>query len=65
LCLSIPLFPEVLQAYGNNLAATIVLAGGLVWHILHPLPEDALSPALSADLSRPSGGLKADMKAQP
>lgn len=71
LCLSIPLFPEALQAYGNNLVATIVLAGGLVWHILHPLPEDALSPSpalpadLSADFSPASGGLKADIKAQP
>jgi len=57
LCLSIPLFPDALQAYGNNLAATIVLAGGLVWHILHPLPEGASS----AD----SGGPKAAIKAQP
>jgi hypothetical protein len=33
---SFPVFPNDLQAYGNNLAATAVIAGGLVWHILHP-----------------------------
>jgi Glycosyltransferase family 87 len=38
MALSLPLFPNDLQAYGNNLAATAILAGGLVWHILHP-PE--------------------------
>ena len=34
--LSFPVFPNELQAWGNNLAATAVIAGGLVWHILHP-----------------------------
>src|SRR5436305_14203601 len=29
MCLSLPVFPNALQAYGNNLAATAVLAGGL------------------------------------
>jgi glycosyl transferase family 87 len=46
--LSLPFFPKVLQAYGNDLAATFVLAGGLAWHILHPLPDGtaaALPPA--------------------
>jgi hypothetical protein len=45
--LSLPVFPNDLQAFGNNLAATVVIAGGLVWHILHPLPDgtvDSLSP---------------------
>ena len=37
MCLSIPVFPTSLQAYGNNLAATAVIAGALVWHILHPV----------------------------
>ena len=41
LCLSLPIFPKELQAYGNNLAATAVIAGGLVWHILHPLLGDS------------------------
>jgi len=38
MCLSFPSFefPNDLQAYGNNLAAAAVIAGGLVWHILHP-----------------------------
>jgi hypothetical protein len=46
MCLSFPVFPNDLQAYGNNLAAAAVIAGGLVWHILHPpseLPVAALS----------------------
>ena len=43
LLLALPLFPTDLQAWGNNLAATAVLAAGLVWHLLHPL--DALPPA--------------------
>jgi glycosyl transferase family 87 len=43
LLLALPLFPIDLQAWGNNLAATAVLAAGLVWHILHP--PDALPPA--------------------
>ncbi len=47
LCLSLPFFPNDLQAFGNNLAATAVIAGGLVWHMLHPLPDDAAG-ALSA-----------------
>ena len=41
--LSLPLFPIDLQAYGNNLAATILLAAGLVWHMRHP-PADAALP---------------------
>jgi hypothetical protein len=44
MCLSFPVFPNDLQAWGNNLAAAAVITGGLVWHILHP-PSDALSPA--------------------
>ncbi|MGE0286446.1 MAG: glycosyltransferase family 87 protein [Bradyrhizobium sp.] len=43
LLLALPLFPTDLQAWGNNLAATAVLAAGLVWHILNP--SDALPPA--------------------
>ena len=31
------MFPQDLQAWGNNFAATVVIiAGTLVWHILHP-----------------------------
>jgi hypothetical protein len=36
MCLSLPIFPNDLQAYGNNLVATALIAGALVWHILHP-----------------------------
>ena len=40
MCLSLPLFPLYLQAMGNNLAATIVLVAGLVWHIRRPPPAN-------------------------
>jgi hypothetical protein len=58
MCLSFPIFPNDLQAYGNNLAATIVIAGGLVWHILHPV-ADVAGGALSAA----SDALQPDIKA--
>jgi hypothetical protein len=47
MCLSFPIFPKELQAYGNNLAATCVITGVLAWHILHPPPDAAAgsSPA--------------------
>jgi hypothetical protein len=48
MCLSFPVFPKDLQAYGNNLAATAVIAGTLAWHMLHPPRESetkSLSPA--------------------
>ncbi len=54
-CLSLPVFPNDLQAFGNNLAATAVIAGGLVWHILHPPLEgaaSALSPAPGAPIPK-------------
>jgi len=47
MCLSFPVFPNDLQAWGNNLAAAALIAGGLVWHILHPPPAvkaNSLSP---------------------
>jgi Glycosyltransferase family 87 len=34
--LALPWFPNVFQAWGNNLIATGVLAGALAWHIRHP-----------------------------
>jgi hypothetical protein len=45
MCLSLPPFPRDIQAYGNNLAATAVLAAALVWHILHP-PSDEIAGSL-------------------
>jgi hypothetical protein len=48
--LSIPIFPHDLQAYGNNLAATAVLAAALAWHILHPAEQDMASSLAPAAL---------------
>jgi hypothetical protein len=50
MCLSLPVFPNDLQAYGNNLAATAVMTAALVWHILHP---DAAGPAAVTGLQPP------------
>ncbi|MDO9057789.1 MAG: hypothetical protein Q7U92_02030, partial [Bradyrhizobium sp.] len=47
MCLSFPVFPNDLQAWGNNLASAAVITGGLVWHILHP-PSDVSAGVLSA-----------------
>jgi hypothetical protein len=52
LLLALPIFPRELQAYGNNLAATLVMAAGLGWHITHP-PEDVASGAEPAALQTP------------
>ena len=38
MALSLPFFPKILQAAGNNLAATFVLIAALAWHIRRPLP---------------------------
>jgi hypothetical protein len=50
MCLSIPVFPKELQAYGNNLAATCVIAGVLAWHILHPPPDAAAGSPSAIEL---------------
>jgi hypothetical protein len=47
MCLSLPVFPNDLQALGNNLLAAVIIAGGLAWHILHPLPDGMASAASS------------------
>jgi hypothetical protein len=52
MCLSLPIFPNDLQAYGNNLAATAVIAAGLVWHIQHP-PSDDMAGSLSPTQLKP------------
>jgi Glycosyltransferase family 87 len=41
--LSLPVFPHLLQAIGNNLAATVVIIAGLAWHIRNP-PAGTQSP---------------------
>jgi hypothetical protein len=51
--LSLPPFPNALQAWGNNLAATAVLAVTLAWHIRHP-PDAASSPATAELKSQPA-----------
>lgn len=43
--LALPWFPIVLQAWGNNLLATAVLAGSLAWHIRHPPVAAGSQPA--------------------
>jgi hypothetical protein len=58
--LSFPVFPKDLQAFGNNLAATAILAGGLAWHMLHP-PSEGSASALSAA----TGALQPDLQRQP
>jgi hypothetical protein len=60
LCLSFPVFPNDLQAFGNNLAAAAVLAGALVWHILNP-PSDNTAGALSPA----AGALHPDVQSNP
>jgi hypothetical protein len=50
LCLSLPVFPNDLQAYGNNLAATILLVAGLVWHMRHPPVVEAALPRATSEL---------------
>jgi len=41
--LSLPFFPNDLQAFGNNLIATAAIAGGLAWHMLNPPPDGKAS----------------------
>jgi hypothetical protein len=62
---SLPIYPNVLQAWGNNLAATAVIAAALAWHLLHPLPEAVAGDAAAGGLPPASGGLKPDIKDQP
>jgi hypothetical protein len=54
MCLSFPVFPNDLQAYGNNLAAAAIIAGGLAWHLLHP-PVEASAGSLSPSALKPAG----------
>jgi hypothetical protein len=51
--LALPWFPNVFQAWGNNLLATAVLAGALAWHIRHPpvAAGSAAAAALKAKIS--------------
>jgi hypothetical protein len=38
-CLSLPIFPRALQAFGNNFVATALMVGTLAWYLLHPAEE--------------------------
>jgi hypothetical protein len=38
-CLSLPIFPHELQAFGNNFLATVLMAGTLAWYLLHPAED--------------------------
>jgi hypothetical protein len=49
MALSFPVFPRDLQAWGNNFAATAIIAGALVWHLLHPV-KDVAGPPPPAEL---------------
>ncbi|MBR0788177.1 DUF2029 domain-containing protein [Bradyrhizobium manausense] len=48
--LSLPWFPTAIQAWGNNLVATAILAVCLGWHIRHP--PDAASSNVATGLKR-------------
>lgn len=50
LLLALPIFPNDLQAWGNNLAATFVMAAALAWHILHPPMPETAGPTPAAAL---------------
>lgn len=44
--LSLPVFPTMLQAWGNNLAATALIVAGLIWH-MHHAPAHEIAPESS------------------
>jgi Glycosyltransferase family 87 len=57
ICLSLPVFPNDLQAFGNNFLATAVLAFGLAWHLLNP-PRKVMSSSKTSPLSPAVGALQ-------
>jgi hypothetical protein len=48
--LSFPIFPRDFQAWGNNFAATLIISGTLVWHLLHPPEPDETGSQAAAEL---------------
>jgi hypothetical protein len=48
ICLSLPVFPNDLQAFGNNFLATALLAVALAWHLLNPLQRVKTSASSAA-----------------
>jgi hypothetical protein len=55
--LSFPVFPHLLQAIGNNLAATMVLVAGLAWHIRNP-PAGVISMNASPGVPQTAENVK-------
>jgi len=51
-CLSLPVFPHDLQAFGNNFIATAIMAAALAWYLLHPVEDES---SASTSLSTPGG----------
>lgn len=43
--LSLPIFPKLFQALGNNLAATAIIAGMLAWHLRNPPQAEQVAGA--------------------
>jgi hypothetical protein len=52
ICLSLPIFPHDLQAFGNNFFAAALMVGALASHLLHPAEDKDSSAAGSLS---PSG----------
>ncbi|UFZ06774.1 DUF2029 domain-containing protein [Bradyrhizobium ontarionense] len=50
LLLALPPFPKDIQAWGNNLAATVVISAALAWHLLHPVPRENAGPDGATEL---------------
>ncbi|MGC2778180.1 MAG: glycosyltransferase family 87 protein [Bradyrhizobium sp.] len=50
LLLALPPFPKDIQAWGNNFAATVVMAVGLGWHLRHPAPRENAGPDGATEL---------------
>ena len=47
-CLSLPMFPHELQAFGNNFLATVLIGGALAWYLLHRIADPEGSPGSSS-----------------
>lgn len=52
ICLSLPMFPHDLQAFGNNFVATALMTAVLAWYLLHPIEEES---SAAASLSASTG----------
>jgi Glycosyltransferase family 87 len=53
-CLSLPIFPRDLQAFGNNFIATALMTAALGWYLLHPIEnESSAAGSLSASSGVP------------